>query len=135
LLLEAIKDGPYKHALDKRGPGLHHLGVWIPNLEEYADQLGNAGWFMHSKSLVTFRKQKTTYFLRPGNPYIVEAYENVAPIGAPSIEQLLIRSVGVNTRTRTKVFGISNTIVKVPYENKETVLTIEGREVNLDELL
>jgi|GEM_PF-1229805 len=135
LLLEAIKDGPYMRALAKRGPGLHHLGVWIPNLEEYAEQLGNVGWLMHTKSLLTLRKQKTAYFVRPGNPYIVEAWENVAAVGTPSIDQLLIYSIDVNTQSRTKALGISNTIVKVPYENKETILIIEGKEISLGELI
>src|SRR5688572_10707086 len=75
LMVEAILDGPYRRALLKRGPGLHHLGVDVVDLEAYAEQLASAGWLLHPKSLTTIAKQRTAYFARPQTPFLVEARE------------------------------------------------------------
>lgn len=39
LLIEPIKPGAYQRALDKRGPGLHHLAIDVLNLEKYIESL------------------------------------------------------------------------------------------------
>ena len=75
LLMEPIKDGSYKDALNKRGPGLHHIGIDVENLEKYVVGLAGTGWFLHPKSLYTIRKSKTAYLARPGMPVIVEVME------------------------------------------------------------
>ncbi len=134
LLLEAIKVGPYQRALEKRGPGLHHLGVQISNLEDYSDQLGSVGWFLHTKSLVTVKKSQTAYFTRPLIPYLVEAWEHTAPAGSPSIDRIQIGSRDITLDARTQVLGIANTAVSVSHDNYETQFMIEGRKILLSTL-
>jgi hypothetical protein len=109
---------------------LSHVAVIV---KSYADQLGSAGWLMHSKSLVTARELKTAYFVRPGTPYIVEAYENVAPVGPSSIERFSIFSNDVTTQARTDALGITNSGVRIT--NEQMNLTIEGREIKFSDLI
>ena len=139
LLLKAIKAGPYQRALEKRGPGLHHLGVWVSNLEDYADQLGAVGWLLHSKSLVTSRKQKTAYFVRPGVPYIVEAYENTATVGVASVQSVVIGLGDIDNFSevakRTKALGIENSDIIVDQSITGVCLKVEGRMIHLNDLV
>ncbi len=134
LLLEAIKDGPYRRALIKRGPGLHHIGVTVPNLEDYADQLGSAGWLLHTRSLATVRKQQTAYFARPKIPYLVEAWEHPSSVGPASIEHLQLSDLDGTLAARTQALGITNTIISAAGSSSEIFLLIEGRKIHLPNL-
>ena len=48
LLMEAVKSGAYARALEKRGPGLHHLAVDVPDLGSYIAGLSGSGWLRGS---------------------------------------------------------------------------------------
>lgn len=75
LFLEAIGDGPYKHAFEKRGPGLHHLGFNTQNIETFLETLSGTGWYLHPKSIATFRQSKTVWLTNKGQPFLVEVHE------------------------------------------------------------
>ena len=51
LLMQAIGDGPYKNALDKRGPGLHHIALDVLNIDDFVTKLSGSGWLLHPKSI------------------------------------------------------------------------------------
>lgn len=75
LLIQAIADGPYSRALEKRGPGLHHIGCVCSDLEKELTE-GDAGRFLlHPISLRT-HKNGVVWLCRPGVPYLVELMEN-----------------------------------------------------------
>ena len=75
LLMEAIKEGPYKHAFDKRGPGLHHLAIDVENLDVFITKISSSGWLLHPMSLTTIKNSKTAYLARPGFPALIEVHE------------------------------------------------------------
>lgn len=44
LLMQAISPGPYQDALNKRGPGIHHLAYRVKGMGELEAELVRAGW-------------------------------------------------------------------------------------------
>ena len=51
LLVQSAGAGPYARALSERGPGLHHLGLAVPDLSAFAAALPASGWYVHPFSL------------------------------------------------------------------------------------
>lgn len=47
LLVEAVGDGPYKRAMIKRGPSLHHIAIDVLDSKEFIAQLQKVGWQLH----------------------------------------------------------------------------------------
>jgi len=75
LLMEPIKPGPYKNALEKRGPGIHHFAIDVPDLKTFLDSLLGTGWFIHPVSIRTMEIRDTAYLARPGFPALIEVHE------------------------------------------------------------
>ena len=72
LLMEPIKPGAYRRALDKRGPGLHHLAIDVLNLDSYIESLAGSGWLLHPMSIKMMKQSQTAYLARPGFPGLIE---------------------------------------------------------------
>lgn len=89
LLMEPEKDGAYKRALQKRGPGLHHIAVNVLNLESYILSLAGSGWLLHPQSIATMKQVKTAYLARPGFPGLIEVQERERLTDAPFFIQRL----------------------------------------------
>lgn len=75
LLMEPIKEGAYTRAMQKRGPGLHHIAIDVLDLEAFILSLSSTGWLLHPKSLHTIKKSQTAYLARPGFPMLVEVQQ------------------------------------------------------------
>ena len=75
LLVQAKRDGPYQAALNKRGPGLHHIALDVSNLDDFVDHLAGSGWLLHPKSLKFYNSHKQVYLSRPGTPVLMEIQE------------------------------------------------------------
>jgi hypothetical protein len=75
LIMEAIGPGPYRNALEKRGPGLHHIAVDVASVKEYVASLAGSGWLLHPASLGTLAQRKTVYLTRPGLRVLIEVQE------------------------------------------------------------
>jgi len=75
LLMEAIGPGPYRNALDKRGPGLHHVAVDVASIDDYVASLAGSGWLLHPASLHTVAHRKTVYLARPGLGALIEVQQ------------------------------------------------------------
>jgi hypothetical protein len=75
LLMEPIKPGAYQRALEKRGPGLHHLAVDVLNIEQFLESLAGSGWLLHPMSVKTMKQSQTAYLARPGFPALIEVQE------------------------------------------------------------
>lgn len=76
LLMEAVKPGAYQRAMEKRGPGIHHLAIDVPQIENYLESLSGTGWLLHPMSIHTLKHIKTAYLARPGFPGLIEVKEN-----------------------------------------------------------
>ncbi len=112
LLMEPASDGAYLRALQKRGPGLHHIAIDVLNLEAYVTSLSGSGWLLHPKSLLTIGTMKTAYLARPGIPTLIEVQERDSLSDAPlfiskfelpfAVEQMrLISALGVEQLTKS----------------------------------
>jgi hypothetical protein len=92
LLMEAIGPGPYQQAMGKRGPGIHHLAIDVPNLESYLESLDGAGWLLHPRSIKMIKVARTAYLARPGFPALIEVQES--SIGKK--DERFVNEVGVD---------------------------------------
>jgi methylmalonyl-CoA/ethylmalonyl-CoA epimerase len=75
LLMEPIKDGAYKRAMNKRGPGIHHIAIDVTDIESFISEVAGSGWLLHPISLKTFKASQTIYLARPGVPALIEVQQ------------------------------------------------------------
>ena len=75
LLMQPVKEGAYARAMAKRGPGLHHIAIDVPELEEFIRGLSGSGWYLHPSSLQSIRKTQTAWLARPGMPTLIEVQQ------------------------------------------------------------
>lgn len=123
LLLQPLsKKGPYAKALGKRGPGLHHIALHTPQLDEFLGRV--RGWLMHPKSLETMARSRTAWMARPGVPVLIEVQETdseAAPPENPWVESIEIPG---ELDELTPKAGLSRS------PDQETWLTIRGRRLS-----
>lgn len=107
LLMEPIKAGAYQRALEKRGPGLHHLAIDVLSMDKFVESIAGSGWLLHPMSLKTIRHSQTAYLARPGFPSLIEVQQrdelNERPLFVSKISVLLdekseslLTAVGLN---------------------------------------
>jgi hypothetical protein len=77
--MQPYKDGPYQRALEKRGPGLHHLACVTDHLESAVEYFAKQGLLLHPISLTTHPKG-TVWMCRPRIPFLLELYQSSDPI-------------------------------------------------------
>lgn len=131
LLVEPIRHGAYQRALEKRGPGLHHLAIDVQNLESYIESLAGSGWLLHPMSIRTIKQSQTAYLARPGFPGLIEVQER---------KELTERSLfveGISLKMESSMAGLLKfigleSIVKASVE--PTTLLLAGRSVHLSDL-
>ena len=75
LLMQANGPGPYQTALNKRGPGLHHIALDVLDIDEFVGSLVGSGWLLHPKSFELYKSHKQIYLSRPGVPTLMEIQE------------------------------------------------------------
>ena len=84
LLLEPLgEDGPYTRAMARRGPGLHHVALAVPDLDAFLASL--RGWLLHPRSVFTRERSRTAWLARPGCGALIEVQERAEP--APGRDQ------------------------------------------------
>ena len=109
LLIEALGAGPYADALQKRGPGLHHIGIDVPDIDAFLKTLGGTGWHLHHCSFETRRTANTVWLVQRGVGAMVEVHERAPAPGAPFVEALTI--CGLDERA-ARPFGNAQIEVK-----------------------
>lgn len=88
LFMEACQPGPYLSALNKRGPGIHHLGCITDSLDDAVEHFTNAGLLLHPISLKTY-EENVVWICRPGVPYLIELYTVQNPVNLSPVEVLI----------------------------------------------
>jgi hypothetical protein len=134
LFMQPTAPGSYQRTLDKRGPGLHHLGLVVPCVPSFLDALGGSGWFIHPSSLgrIQLRDKGPIYLVRPGAP-LVEVNESEptkpAPL-APVVEGVRV-SLDESLTERLSCLGVPELMwASIP----ETELRINGTWRRVSEL-
>jgi hypothetical protein len=131
LLMEGYKPGAYQRALQKRGPGLHHLAIDVLNLETYIESLAGTGWLLHPKSLKSIKEFATAYLARPGFPGMVEVQERPDLMeGTPFVSGI---SLAMDLSLSKLLAPIGQDSVVKP-SNEPTTITLNGHSLALREL-
>ncbi len=75
LLMQAIGEGPYRDAYERRGAGLHHIAIDVPKIDDFVGGLSGSGWFLHPRSLWLYDDNRQVFLSRPGVPVLIEVQE------------------------------------------------------------
>ncbi len=114
LLLQPIGPGPYRRALERRGPGLHH--VCLAGSDPRALMESLPGWLLHPYSLTS--GPDTLWACRPGLPLVemvrgtpggepfVTAVELACPPGVGQLARRLSRQGTPVSRGQTTRIGL-----------------------------
>lgn len=86
LLLEATGPGPYLRALQRHGPGLHHLGLRCQALEPALARLDALGWLLHRGGPDS---GATRWLLHPTRPCRLELFTSASRLVGPPATALL----------------------------------------------
>jgi len=78
--------GPYARALAKRGSGLHHVALNVPDLGAFLGLV--RGWLLVPACLRDMAQTRTAWLARPGVATLLEVQEAEPAEGAPLVEQL-----------------------------------------------
>lgn len=131
LLVEAIGPGPYKKAIEARGPGLHHIAVDVPDAEAYCAGLAGSGWYLHTKSLLTMRKSQTVWLARPGTAVLIEVHQRPSTARPPLVAKLELPATG-REPTMLAALGAPTLVAS---SDGEAWLTLAGWRLALTALL
>ncbi len=81
--------GPYGRALARRGPGLHHIALSVPLIEEYLAGLAGSGWYVLPQS-VRMIARGGAWLARPGVHALVEICQMPEHAAEPFIDEIEI---------------------------------------------
>jgi len=131
LLMEPWRAGSYRNALEKRGPGLHHLAIDVAELETFLSSLTGSGWLLHLNSVATISKTRTAYLARPGFPGLIEVQEkNLEPTG-PAFVTGIELPLSANSEKLLAPLALVGTVKN----GTELKLRLGSRSVSLKDLL
>jgi len=95
LLLQAVKDGPYLRTFQKRGSGLHHIGITVFSLAEFLKKLQGTRWQIHPATPADCGAEGPVYLFGKNVPLILEVSQR--PPRKPSILAPVVQRVRVRT--------------------------------------
>lgn len=112
LLLQAVKDGPYQRTFQKRGAGLHHIGITVFSLSEFLKKLHGTGWQIHPASLANRDAEGPVYLFGKNVPLILEVSQRPPlkpPVLAPVVQRVRVRATHelVNTISCMNIHELS----------------------------
>lgn len=114
--------GPYARALDKRGPGLHHIGLKVPDLDAFLARV--RGWLVVPACVPQLDDTRTAWLARPGVGTLLEVAEGQPTLGREVVEQIeLPGDLPVDPRPSL-----------VPSSDGDGWLTITGERLSLRSL-
>lgn len=132
LLMGPVKVGAYSKAMEKRGPGLHHIAIDVSDLEEYILALAGSGWYLHLKSLESIKKTRTAWLARPGTAMLIEVQERQDFEDTPSLIKRI--EIPLSDRERSMVNALAlNTIL--PSQDLQTWFETDRVRISLKDIL
>ncbi len=134
LLLEAIGPGPYQNALNKRGPGVHHLAIDVMNVEEFLAGLPKDGWKVHEISAKTIKRSRTAWLYYAGFPGLIEVQEREKlNLSEPFLEKVFLTAPTSSMGKLIQQIGLGDVI---EFGAMEVSFTFAGKKsVHLRDLL
>lgn len=132
LLMEPVKPGAYQRAIEKRGPGLHHIAVDVQNLESFIETLSSSGWLLHPMSVKTMKNSQTAYLARPGFPALIEVQEREKLDERPLFVEGISLQMDLSFAGLLNFIGLSKIIRS---SSSPTVLNLAGKNIKLENLI
>jgi hypothetical protein len=132
LLMEPQKPGAYRRAMEKRGPGLHHVAIDVLDLDLFASQIAGSGWLLHPRSLQTIRDSRTAYLARPGIPMLIEVQQRDALSEKPSLIEEMGLPLPAIGPSMLAALGLQNLIRPT---KQESWMTIASHKISFSILL
>jgi len=87
LLMQPTRSaGPYGRALEKRGPGLHHVALNVPDLDAFLGRV--RGWLLVPACVPGLAATRTAWLARPGVATLLEVHEREPSTGTPVVERV-----------------------------------------------
>lgn len=117
--LEPAGDGHYARALRGRGPGLHHLGLAVPDVAAYVEGLAGSGWYVLPGTVAGL--PDSAWLARPGVPVLLEVAVDRATSEAPVVTRVEVPEGG-----RAGLVGALGVPALVPSPDGEAWLTLAG---------
>lgn len=130
LLMEAKETGSYRKALNKRGPGIHHLAIDVLDIDAYLESIAGSGWLLHLNSLHSM-KHRTAYLARPGFPGLIEVQEKKQLMDGPLFVSEIFLNIDKSHAGMIKAVGLED-ILKTSNTNHS--LTMQGQKIDLQRL-
>lgn len=129
LLMEARDTGSYRKALEKRGPGIHHLAIDVLDLDGFLSSIAGSGWLLHLNSLHTMKDFRTAYLARPGFPALIEVQEKAELMDGPLFVDGVSLPFDPGLTRLVKSVGLDQTVTPgIPS------LSLRGKPIDLDAL-
>ena len=132
LLMEPIKSGAYQRALEKRGPGIHHLAIDVLHLESYIESIAGSGWLLHPMSLKTIKQSQTAYLARPGFPALVEVQERKKLAERSLFVEGIALKMDVKLSALLMAIGLEKIVAA---STRPTELVLNGQRIELENLI
>lgn len=129
LLVEAIAEGPYRRALDKRGPSLHHIAIDVLDLKNFSKEAQNLGWDLHPISSETL-KHKTAWYYQKGVPCLLEVHETDHISRLPQKVSRLELALKNEHLSLFHGIGLGDFVFK----GDKTVLNIDGQQLEFEQI-
>lgn len=129
LLLEAIAEGPYKRALQKRGPSLHHIAVDVLDVEAFVEKAKLAGWKLHEVSKETMEYQTAWLFLE-GVPALIEIHQTKKITAKSAQVSKIGMPVTAPQLAMFKAIGLGDVV----QASDEFSFTIDGRDMTFKQI-
>lgn len=118
--LDPAGEGTYARALRRRGPGLHHLGLAVPDLAAYLASLAGSGWYVLPGSVAGL--PGSAWLARPGVPVLLEVTaDDFAPPGAAIVARVEVPEGG-----RAGLLAALGVPGLAPSPDAEAWLTLDG---------
>lgn len=126
LLIAPLGPGPYARALERRGPGLHHVALATRDPRALAE--GATGWLLHPRSLRSWEASKTLWLARPGVGALVEVTQEATPLACgPAV----VDAVELPGATPALLAALGASGLR-PSPDGAAWLTLAGRRVRAD---
>ena len=130
LLMEARDTGSYRRALEKRGPGIHHLAIDVLDLDGFLNSISGSGWLLHLNSLNTMKDIRTAYLARPGFPALIEVQEKKTLMDGPLFVDGVALNFDAGLASLVKSVGLDQTLKSA----RSPSLSIRGKTIDLERL-
>lgn len=131
LLMEPIGPGPYRRALEKRGPGLHHIAIDVADVESFVGELGGSGWLLHPRSVHTLKATRTAWLARPGTGVLIEVQERDPGEPGPACVTQVTLPLAPRERSMMAALGLAGVVT----QGEAPSVTAGGRCIPIADLV